>query len=187
MEPRTRPTALHGHAATDRRPSSRREDLCLHYGYESSALFEHLDGFSAPAGHGADRSLGLRQIDAAALPEPDERPDRRRLASPAASCLDGRQVNDPALDVIELRRRVGMVLPAGRSLPQVDLRERGLRPADRRRPRPPRAGRGGGEEPSRRGALGRGERPPARFGAGLFRRPAPAAVHRPGHRRPTRR
>ena len=50
--------------------------------------------------------------------------------------LDGQEINDPGLDVIGLRRSVGMVFQKAVPFPEVDLRECGLWPADRRRPRP---------------------------------------------------
>ena len=81
----------------------------------------------------------------------------------------------------------GHGLPEADALCQVDLRERGLRPADRRRPRPPHAGRSGGKEPATGRPVGRGQGPPAPVGAGAFRRPAPAVVHRPGRGRTSRR
>jgi len=46
--------------------------------------------------------------------------------------FDGQDINDKAVDVIELRRRVGMVFQKTHAVPQIDLRKRGLRPAHRR-------------------------------------------------------
>ena len=75
----------------------------------------------------------------------------------------GGQRSDPGRDRTAPPGRHG--LPEGRAVSQVDLRERRLRSADRRRPRSQRARRGGGEEPPALGAVGRGEGPAARVGA----------------------
>ena len=72
-------------------------------------------------------------------------------------------------------------LPAAEPVPEVDLRQRRVRPAHPRpegRPRRPR--RAGA---ARRRALGRGEEPPQEVGARPLRRPAAAALHRARDRR----
>ena len=109
--------------------------------------------------HRADRAVGLRQVDRAALPEPDERPRRERA----------RRRQDPLPRHRPLRRRRRPDrgappdrhgLPAAEPVPEVDLRQRRLRPADPRhegRPRRPRRARA-----ARRRALGRGQEPAAR-------------------------
>ena len=94
--------------------------------------------------------------------------------------LDGQEINDPALDVIELRRKVGMVFQKAVPFPK-SIYENvayGLRIAGVARS--PGPGRGGGKEPAARGTVGRGQGSAARFGAGVFRGTAPAAVHCPG-------
>ena len=49
-----------------------------------------LDGLPAQPGHGPDRPVRLRQVDVPPLPEPDERPDRRRAHHGRASCWTAR-------------------------------------------------------------------------------------------------
>ena len=100
--------------------------------------------------------------------------------------LDGEELNDPALDVIELRRRVGMVFQRAVPFPKsiyenvaYGLRIAGVR--DRNV-----LDEAVETKPPPLGALGRGQGPAARFGAGFLRRPASAAVHCPGHRRKPR-
>ena len=81
--------------------------------------------------HRADRPVRLRQDHVPALPEPDERPDRRRP----------RRGQDPVprRRPLRRRRRPGRGAPADRHgvpeaepVPEVDLRQRRLRPEDRR-------------------------------------------------------
>ena len=109
---------------------------------------EHHPRLPPQPGDGADRPVGLRQIDAAALPQPHERPDRRRAAPRAAILLDDQPILDKATDVIELRRKVGMVFqkptPFAKSIYEnvaYGLRIGGV--SQRRDPR-----RGGGKEPA---------------------------------------
>ncbi len=83
-----------------------------------------------------------------ALPQPHERPDRRRPHHGQRSCFDGQDIIDPAARRDRAAPAGGHGVPEAHALPQVDLRERGLRAADRRRPRPARAGRGRREEPA---------------------------------------
>ena len=76
--------------------------------------------------------------------------------------LDGQDINDPTVDVIELRKRVGMVFQKSNPFPK-SIYENvayGLRIAGDRDKR--RARRGGREEPARRRPVGRGQGPPAR-------------------------
>ena len=95
----------------------------------------HLDGLSPPSGDGADRPVGLRQVDAPALPEPHERSDRRRFRHRQHPLgRRGGQRPRAGRDRTAPPGRHGV--SEGRAVPQVDLRERRLRPADRRRPRP---------------------------------------------------
>ena len=114
-------------------------DVNVFYG-EKQALFDvDLDIPDAP-GDGADRPVGLRQVDLPALPQPHERHDRRLP----------RDRRDPARRRGHLRprRRRGAAarprrhgVPEAQPVPEVDLRQRRLRPAH---PRPgPRQGRDG--------------------------------------------
>ena len=128
---RRRRRRLHSASSRFHRPDARPLPLLR---LEASAV-RHLDGFSAPSGDGADRPVGLRQVDAPALPEPHERPDRRRLHHRQhPSGRRGGQRSGPGRDRTAPPGRHGV--PEGRPVPQVDLRERRLRPADRRHPRP---------------------------------------------------
>ena len=49
--------------------------------------------------------------------------------------LDGRDILGPRVDVVELRKRVGMVFQKSNPFPKIDFRERGIRPARGRRAR----------------------------------------------------
>ena len=101
--------------------------------------------------------------------------------------MDGQEILDRRLDVIELRRKVGMVFqkptPFAKSIYEnvaYGLRIAGVR--DRRM-----LDEAVEKSLQRAGPLGRGQGPAARVGPGALRRPAPAAVHRPGDRRAARR
>ena len=102
--------------------------------------------------------------------------------------LDGADIHDPRIDVVELRARVGMVFqkpnPFPKSIfenvaygPRIHGMTRGkaeleaLVTSSLKRARP----------------LERGEGPPARARHRPLRRPAAAALHRPRHRHPARR
>ena len=66
--------------------------------------------------------------------------------------LDGEAIYGPEVDPVLVRRRVGHGVPALQPVPQVDLRERRLRPAHRGRQRARRSGRArrAGPAPRRR-------------------------------------
>ena len=96
--------------------------------------------------------------------------------------ISGVDINDPSVDVIELRKRVGMVFQKSNPFPKsiyenvvYGLRLQGLNDKGE-------AGRDGRAQPARRGLVGRGAGPAAHQCAGTFRRPAAAAVHRARHR-----
>ena len=83
-------------------------------------------------GHRPDRPVRLRQVHAPAQLQPPQRPDRQRphrgndpLPRSADSRPERRRDRAPQAD--------GNGLPEVQSVPDVDLRERRLRPADRRR------------------------------------------------------
>ena len=82
-------------------------DLCLHYGSTQSLFDISMDfprqqvtALIGPSGCG--KSTLLRCLN-----RMNDLIDEVSVAG--SILLDGREVNDPALDVIELRRRVGMV------------------------------------------------------------------------------
>ena len=168
------------------RPAIVIRDANLFYGAEAGAV-RHLDGHRGEAGHGVHRSVGLRQVDAAAMPEPDERPDRQRADHRERSTRTGRTSTPTTTDVIEVRRRIGMVFQKSNPLPK-SIYENvvyGLR--DRRHPEQGDARRRMRAQPAGRGAVGRGEGPPPRERALAVGRPAAAALHRPRDRRSSRR
>ena len=79
--------------------------------------------------HGVHRPVGLRQVDAPALPEPDERPHPERRRSSGKVLYHGQ-------DLYGAERRPGPGaqahrhgLPEAQPVPEVDLRQHRLRPA----------------------------------------------------------
>ena len=98
--------------------------------------------------------------------------------------LDGQSLYDPSVEVISLRKRVGMVFQKSNPFPK-SIYENvvfSLRVAGRNK----RAELDEVVETSlrQRGPLGRGEGPPARKRLRLVRRPDAAALHRARHRQP---
>ena len=111
----------------------------------------------------------------------------RRPHRPGQVLLDDQDIYAADVDPVGLapHRRHG--LPAAQPVPDdVDLRQRRRRPEAQRRSqavRPRRRGRAGAHG---RPPVGRGEGPAEQAGARPVRRPAAAAVHRPGDRRRAR-
>ena len=151
-------------------------DVNLCYGDEPGAARHH-DGHRREAGHRVHRPVGLRQVHAAALPQPHERPHRRRA--------DHRDVHRARPG--HLRRHAptssrcaGASAWCSRS--RTRSRSRSTRtsstacasPASRQGD----ARRGLRAQPARRRAVGRGQGPAARERPVALRRPAAAAVHR---------
>ena len=139
--------------------------------------------------HRLHRPLGLRQVDPAALPQPHERPRRRRRASRAIIRIGGSRHLRPRARRHRAAQAGGHGLPEVQPVPEVDLRERRLRPAH------PRASASSGR-PRRRSSSAACARaalwdevqgPARRVGARPVRRPAAAALHRARHRRGARR
>ena len=91
--------------------------------------------------------------------------------------LDDLDLYDDSIDVVSVRRSVGMVFQKPNPFPDdVDLRQRRRgAAADRPARRDQRARR---EVAARRGAVGRGQGPPRRARHRALRRPAAAALHR---------
>ena len=126
---------------------------------------------------GVHRPLRLWKDHAASQHEPDER------SHPGSR--GGRQDHLPRAGSVRRRRRCGRGAPphrdgvsAAQSVPEVDLRQRRVRPADSRdegRPQRPRR-----EGPTPCGAVGRGQGPPQAQRAVALRRAAAAALHRAG-------
>ena len=98
--------------------------------------------------------------------------------------LDGQDIYSPDVDLVDLRRRVGMVFQKSNPFPKSVFENVAFGPrmaGVRNRARLDEVG----ERCLRRAApVGRGQGPPPRIGARPLRRPAAAAVHRPrpGHR-----
>ena len=65
----------------------------------------------------ADRAFGVRQIDFSALSQPDERHNRRHRVEGRVE-FDGQDIYAPGTNVVELRRRIGMVFQRPNPFPQ---------------------------------------------------------------------
>ena len=134
-------------------------------------------------GDGVHRPLRLRKDHAASQHEPDERPD--------PGSRGRRQDHLPRAGSVRSRRGCGRGAPSHRdgvsatqSVPQVDLRQRRVRPADARDEGRPQRPRREGATPC--GAMGRGQGPPQAQRAVALRRPAAAALYRAGAWRSSR-
>ncbi len=138
------------------RERMRLERLTIAYGGQG----RRRPGLAAGApgrGARADRPLGLRQDDAAALAQPPHRADADGDRATGASRSTAQDVD--ALEVTQLRRRVSDGLPAAQPVPDERLRQRRLRAARGRAPsgrgrtelRRVRARRAAARRPARRG------------------------------------
>ena len=109
------------------------------------------------------RPVGLRQDHASAQLQPHERPDQRRDASTGTISYHGHDLNASGR-----RRGRGAAphrhgVPAAQPVPEVDLRQRRLRPAPARHEgRPERPGRAGADRTRRCGTRSRTGSRPAR-------------------------
>ena len=161
-------------------------DLAVYYGEFRAVREVNLDD-PRERDHGLHRTVGVRQVDRAALLRPHERPDRVGARSRARSCTTGSTCTARNVDPVEVRRRVGMVFQKPNPFPKSiydnlafgprlngikkkseldDIVEQSLR---------------------RRRVVGRGQGSPQVVGARAVGRSAAAAVHRPLRRRRTRR
>ena len=141
----------------------------------------------AQPGDRADRPVGLRQVDVPALPQPDER-HHPICRVTGTITLDGRTSTIRGIDVVRAARPRRHGVPEAEPVPEVDLRQRRLRPAH---PRPRRAPRPSSTRSCRarcsapglwdevKDRLQRARHRP-------LRRPAAAPVHRPRDRRQSR-
>ena len=84
----------------------------------NQALYDISMDIPRQAGDGLHRPVRVRQVDAAALLQPHERPHRQRARDRAVSSSQGRDINAPGTDVIDVRRRVGMVFQKSNPLPK---------------------------------------------------------------------
>ena len=103
--------------------------------------------------HGAHRSVGLRQVDVPALDQPAERRCIPGVRHEGDHPLDGEDVYEPAHG----RRRAAPArrdgVPALESIPEIDLRQRRVRPAHQRRSRRARSSTRSSSRSLRRAAL----------------------------------
>ena len=175
-------------AAARSRPvptSSTCRNVSLFYG-EKQALFDINLGCKKNAVTALHRAVGLRQVDASPLPEPDERPHRRREDRRARS-------SSTASRHLRARRRTSRDpqalrdgLPEVEPVPEDDLRERRLRPPDPGRSTARASSTRLRAVPPERRPLGRGQGPPRGLGPRPFRRPDAAHLHRARDRRRAR-
>ena len=124
-----------GRRCRDRRPDRPRRRTCTCTTARAQALYDITMDFPRHQVTALIGPSGCGKSTLPALPEPDERPDRRRAhhrQHPARR--PGHQRPGAGRDRTAPPRGHG--LSEADAVPQVDLRERGLRPADRRRPRP---------------------------------------------------
>ena len=95
----------------------RARDVSVFYG-DKQAIERRLDRHPRRACHRLHRPVGLRQVDLPAQPQPDERHHpvgarrRRRSSSTARTSIR------PAMDVVQLRARVGMVFQKPNPFPK---------------------------------------------------------------------
>ena len=98
--------------------------------------------------------------------------------------FDGQDVYGPRIDVVALRRRIGMVFQKPNPFPKSVFDNVAYGPRIHSRRSRHEMERGGRAQPAARRPLGGGEGPAGRQRAGPLRRPAAEALHRPcaGHR-----
>ncbi|CAA9363666.1 MAG: Phosphate transport ATP-binding protein PstB, partial [uncultured Nocardioidaceae bacterium] len=142
-------------------------------------------GLRAQRDHRAHRPLGLREVDAAPVAQPDERPRRR------CSRRGPRQL--PRHEHLRARRRPDRGpaphrhgLPEAEPVPQVHLRQHRLRPEGHRH-EGREHGRPGRGVPVPCRPVGRGQGQAQAVGVRPLRRAAAAALHRPDARSQARR
>ena len=93
------------------------DDLAVSYGKALAVAGVTLDD-PPERDHRADRPVGLRQVDRAALPEPHERPRAERARSTGRSLYHGVDLYGHGVDPIEVRRRIGMVFQRPNPFPK---------------------------------------------------------------------
>ena len=155
--------------------SSTCDDINVYYGDQQGDPQRH----ARPApqrDHGADRAVGLRQVDVHPLPEPDERPDPGARAWRARSSTTARISTTRDIDPVQVRKRIGMVFQKPNPFPKSIYDNIAFGPRV--------MGMKGDmdeivESALRRGgAVGRGQGPAEDERVRHVRRPAAAAVHR---------
>ena len=76
---------------------------------------------AAGRGHRADRTVGLRQVDVPAHPQPDARAGARRPRSPARCCSTATDIYDAARRLTDARRQIGMVFQKPNPFPAMSI------------------------------------------------------------------
>ena len=179
--PRPRPTPP-SRRVDERAPKMRARDVRVFYG-DKQALKGVVDRHPRRQRHRLHRPVGLRQVDLPALPQPDERHHSRRRASTGDIELDGEDINSPAMDVVQLRARVGMVFQKPNPFPKSIYENVAYGPRIHGlAARQERAGRDRREIAEARRPVGRGQGPAAGKRHRPVGRPAAAPVHRPRDR-----
>ena len=127
--------------------------------------------------HGVHRTIGMRQDDRAALPQPHERPHPRCARRGQGAVSGHRSVRAGCVgDRSAAAHRHGV--PEAESVSKEHLRQRRVRPADQRAARSDQARPGRRALAARCGVVGRGQGSFEELGARPVRRPAATAVHR---------
>ena len=91
-------------------------DLSLWYGDKQALKQISLQDSAAPH-HRLHRPLGLRQVHAPPLPQPPQRPRRRRAHRGRRAASRATTSTPRSIDVIELRKRIGMVFQKSNPFP----------------------------------------------------------------------
>ena len=102
------------------RPATPKIDVAgmnFYYGAAPRAR-EHRARRPAEPGDGAHRAVGLRQVHLPALAQPDERHRARRARRGLGPHRRRRTSTPPSVDVVDLRRRVGMVFQKSNPFPK---------------------------------------------------------------------
>ena len=184
--------------ASTGRAKVRAEDLNVHYGDDHALKDISMDD-PREERDGADRAVRLWEVDVPPVSQPDERPDQGARASTGTSNVDGEDIYADGANLVELRKRVGMVFQQPNPFPKsirdnisygprkhgdiktgllAKLFDRSSKEKERRTRR--------ALAPSG-GDLGRGEGPPRRQRARALRWPTATSLHRPLSRRRSRR
>ena len=113
-----RPRVSRGRRGRPRTSCSDARDLAVYYGGVPARSADITLPIFAKRDHRADRPVRLRQDHVPALPQPDERPDRRARASRARSSTTASTCTTDDVDPVEVRRRIGMVFQKPNPFPK---------------------------------------------------------------------
>ena len=153
-------------------------DVSVTYG-EETAIAGVTMRIQPHARHRAHRPVGLRQVHAAALPQPHER--RARATSPWAGAilLDGVDIYGKDVDPVELRMRVGQVFQKPNPFPMSIYDNVAYGPRTHGIRKRAELDEIVEELAQARRAVGRGQGRPQEARVRALRRAAAAPVHRP--------